>query len=81
MSKNYEPRGNTTIICLNCTADPEDGGMWAHASQTTGELVGETDDTEVHEIECENCGNKGEYIRETTLGGGEQVSDGFQIGL
>ena len=42
-----------------------------------GELVKETDDAEIHIVECD-CGNSGEVVRETTLGGETHIPDGFE---
>ena len=42
-----------------------------------GELVKETDDAEIHIVECD-CGNSGEVVRETTIGGETHIPDGFE---
>lgn len=65
----YNPNGPTEIKCADCSNASGD---------VTGELVGETDDKEIHTLECRNCGNEGSYIRETTLGGGEQIDGNFE---
>lgn len=72
MPKNYKPTGNTTIICNECTHNPDEEDMWMYPSETSGELVTETDEEDVHEIECQNCGNQGEYVNETTFGARKQ---------
>lgn len=65
----YEITGTTEITCTECST---------YNADVSGELVGETDDKEVHKVVCENCGSGGEVIRETTLGGETQIADGFE---
>jgi hypothetical protein len=64
----YNLTGSTEITCTDCASTIND---------VTGELVGETDEKEVYAVVCD-CGNEGEVIRETTLGGGIQIADGFE---
>lgn len=65
----YQVTGSTEIVCSDCST---------FQSDVHGSVVGETDDKEVHTVVCENCGNEGEVIRETSLGGDIQIGGGFE---
>ena len=69
MSKLYNPTGSTELMCEDCSN---------YQSDVAGHIVQESENKEVHELTCENCGNEGLYIHDTSLGGEDYLEGSFE---